>query len=294
MLGFVFAIKKFAVHDGPGIRTTLFMKGCPLDCLWCHNPEGISYKKEIALYAHKCISCKRCESVCNNSAQLFGDRKINRDKCVLCGKCAEVCFNDAITLFGNEMTVDEAFNVLIEDKDFYETSGGGITVSGGECLIQADFVSELLKKLKEENIQTAIDTCGYVPESAFLKVMPYTDIFLYDIKAFSEETHIKCTGKSNKLIWDNLSLLDKHNKKVIIRYPVIPTYNDFEAEQIAEKVSKFNNIESVDILSYHNFSGSKYDALSLKNTMPKVDPPTNEQIENIKNIFSLKGLKVND
>ncbi len=294
MLGNVFAVKKFAVHDGPGIRTTLFMKGCPLSCLWCHNPEGISYKKEIALYAHKCISCKRCESVCNNSAQLFGDRKINRDKCILCGKCAEVCFNDAITLFGNEMTVDEAFNVLIEDKDFYETSGGGVTISGGECMMQAYFVKELLKKLKAENIHTAVDTCGYAPQSAFSLVSPYTDLFLYDIKAFSEETHIKCTGKSNKLIWENLEFLDKNNKKCIIRYPVIPTYNDFEAEQIAEKLSRFNNVESVDILSYHNFSGSKYEALSLKNTMPKVDPPTNEQIAFIKNIFSSKGLKVND
>jgi len=291
MTGCVFAIKKFAVHDGPGIRTTLFMKGCPLDCLWCHNPEGKSYKKEVALYTHKCIGCKRCRSICEN--HLFEPRRIDRSKCVACGKCEKACFSEAITLFGKDMTVDEAFNALVEDKDFYETSGGGITVSGGECLMQADFVKELLMKLKEENIQTAIDTCGYVPESAFLKVMPYTDIFLYDIKAFSEETHIKCTGKSNKLIWDNLSLLDKHFIKVIIRYPVIPTYNDFEAEEIAKKLSEFKNIESVDILEYHNFSGSKYDALSLKNTMPQVQPPTNEALAEIKNIFRLYNHKVN-
>ncbi len=291
MLGCVFAIKKFAVHDGPGIRTTLFMKGCPLDCLWCHNPEGKSYKKEIAFFAHKCIGCGHCKSICEN--QQIEPRNILRENCIACGKCEKICFSEALTLYGKDMTVDEAFNALIEDKDFYLTSGGGATISGGECLMQADFVAEVLKKLKEANIHTAVDTCGYVPESAFKKVIDYTDIFLYDIKAFSEETHIKCTGKSNKLIWDNLKYLDKCNKKVIIRYPVIPEYNDFEAEDIAKKLSTFNNIESVDILQYHNFSGSKYDALGLKNTMPDVEPPTNEKLNEIRNMFSSYGLNVN-
>ena len=291
MLGCVFAVKKFAVHDGPGIRTTLFMKGCPLNCLWCHNPEGKSYKKEVALYTHKCTLCGRCKEVCEN--QLFSPRKIDRIKCIACGKCESACFNEAITVFGKDMTVEEAFNVLIEDKDFYLTSNGGATISGGECLSQADFVAAVLKKLKAEDIHTAVDTCGYAPESAFLKVIPYTDIFLYDIKAFSEETHIKCTGKSNKLIWDNLALLDKYDKKVIIRYPVIPTCNDFEAEDIAKKLSEFKNIESVDILQYHNFSGSKYDALNLENTMPQIEPPAKAQLDIIKDIFASYGLKVN-
>lgn len=292
MLGCIFAIKKFAVHDGPGIRTTLFLKGCPLDCLWCHNPEGKSYKKEMAFYIHKCTACGNCKSICEN--QQFNPRNIDRSKCIACGKCENSCFNEALSLFGKDMTVDEAFNALIEDKDFYETSGGGATVSGGECLMQADFVCALLKKLKEANIHTAVDTCGYVPESAFEKVIPYTDVFLYDIKAFSEETHIRCTGKSNKLIWDNLAYLDKNDKPVIIRYPVIPTYNDFEAEAIAKKLSEFKNIQSVDILKYHNFSGSKYDALGLENTMPEVDPPTDEDLLKIKKIFTSYNLKVNE
>ena len=290
MLGCIFAIKKFAVHDGPGIRTTLFMKGCPLDCLWCHNPEGKSYKKEIALYGHKCISCGRC-NFCEN--QKFNPRSIDREKCAACGKCQKICFNEALTVYGKDMTVAEAVNALTEDKDFYLTSGGGATVSGGECLMQADFVTEVLKKLKETEIHTAVDTCGYVPESAFMKVIPYTDVFLYDIKAFSEETHIKCTGKSNKLIWDNLAYLDKNNKKVIVRYPVIPQYNDFEAEAIAKKLSEFKNIESVDILKYHNFSGSKYDALGLENTMPQVEPPTDEALSEIRCLFASYGLNVN-
>lgn len=159
--------------------------------------------------------------------------------------------------------------------------------------MQADFVCALLKKLKEAGIHTAVDTCGYVPESAFEKVIPFTDVFLYDIKAFSEETHIKCTGKSNKLIWDNLKYLERNNKKVIIRYPVIPEYNDFEAEAIAKKLSEFKNIESVDILKYHNFSGSKYDALGLKNTMPDVNPPTEDFLNRIRELFISYGLNVN-
>ena len=294
MTGFVFALKRFAVHDGPGIRTTLFLKGCPLSCLWCHNPEGISYKREIALYTHKCISCKKCLSVCTENAQLFESRSIDREKCLLCGACEDACLNGAITVFGREMTVQDAFNAVTEDKDFYLSSGGGVTVSGGECLMQADFVQELLKLLKEDGIHTAVDTCGYVPKDAFTKVMPYTDVFLYDIKAFSEETHIKCTGKSNKLIWDNLKHITDNGKKCIIRFPLIPEYNDFEAELIAKKLSEFKNIEAVDVLKYHNFSSSKYEALSLKNTMPQVEMPTDEMHKNIKSLFASYGLKVNN
>ncbi len=294
MTGFVFALKRFAVHDGPGIRTTLFLKGCPLSCLWCHNPEGISYKREIALYTHKCISCKKCLSVCTGNAQLFEFRSIDREKCLLCGACEDACLNGAITVFGKEMTVQDAFNAVTEDKDFYLSSDGGVTVSGGECLMQADFVQELLKLLKEDGIHTAVDTCGYVPEDAFTKVMPYTDVFLYDIKAFSEETHIKCTGKSNKLIWDNLKYITDNGKKCIIRFPLIPEYNDFEAELIAKKLSEFKNIEAVDVLKYHNFSSSKYEALSLKNTMPQVEMPTDEMHKNIKSLFASYGLKVNN
>ncbi|MBR6765138.1 MAG: glycyl-radical enzyme activating protein [Clostridia bacterium] len=294
MTGFVFALKRFAVHDGPGIRTTLFLKGCPLSCLWCHNPEGISYKREIALYTHKCISCKKCLSVCTENAQLFEFRSIDREKCLLCGACEDACLNGAITVFGKEMTVQDAFNAVTEDKDFYLSSDGGVTVSGGECLMQADFVQELLKLLKEDGIHTAVDTCGYVPKDAFTKVMPYTDVFLYDIKAFSEETHIKCTGRSNKLIWDNLKYITDNGKKCIIRFPLIPEYNDFEAELIAKKLSEFKNIEAVDVLKYHNFSSSKYEALSLKNTMPQVEMPTDEMHKNIKSLFASYGLKVNN
>lgn len=295
MTGFMYALKRFAIHDGPGIRTTLFLKGCPLSCLWCHNPEGKSFSPQIAIYKHKCSLCRKCEIVCKNNVHQFDcSHNLLRDNCTFCSKCESVCFNNAIEIFGKEITVDSALKMLIEDKLFYESSSGGVTISGGEPLMQKDFVKELLIRLKEENVHTAIDTCGFVNTEVFNEIVPYTDVFLYDIKAFSEETHIKYTGKSNKIIWENLAFLDSINKPVIIRFPFIPGYNDFEAEDIAKKLSSFNNILSVDILPYHNFSSSKYDALDLIDTMPKIPVPEWEETEKIKEIFRKYDLKVND
>ncbi len=296
MIGLFYALKRFAIHDGPGIRTTLFLKGCPLSCLWCHNPEGKGFKPEIALYNHKCTQCLNCISVCENNVHVFNENhSLNRSACAFCQKCEKACFNNAIEIFGKEITVDEALKMVTEDKLFYTTSnGGGVTVSGGEPLMQAEFVKELFIKLKEMGIHTCVDTCGYVDKKAFDLVAPYTDLFLYDIKAFSEETHIKCTGKSNKIIWENLEYLNKINKPVVIRFPFVPSFNDFEADDIAKKLSTFKNILSVDILPYHNFSSSKYEALDLKDTMPKIPTPTKEQTESIKAIFRKHNLKVND
>lgn len=295
MTGCYFALKRFAVHDGPGIRTTLFLKGCPLSCLWCHNPEGKSFKPQIAFYKHKCTNCLRCANVCKNNVHDFdNEHLVTKDNCAFCSACATVCFNNAIEVFGKTVSVDEALKMVLEDRLFYETSSGGVTVSGGEPLMQADFVKALLKNLKEQNIHTAVDTCGYAPQEAFNSVLPYTDLFLYDIKAFKEETHVKLTGKSNKLIWDNLEYVTKNGKQVIIRFPFVPGYNDSEAEEIAKKLTEFNNILSVDILPYHNFSSSKYDALGLEDTMPRIPMPTKEETEKIKAIFKKQGLKVND
>ena len=291
----MYALKRFAIHDGPGIRTTLFLKGCPLSCLWCHNPEGKSFSPQIAIYKHKCSLCRKCAEVCNFNVHNFNDtHTLLRDNCTFCSKCESVCFNNAIEIFGKEITVDSALKMLIEDKLFYESSSGGVTISGGEPLMQKDFVKELLIRLKEENVHTAIDTCGYVDTEVFKEVAPYTDIFLYDIKAFSEETHIKCTGKSNKIIWENLAFLDLIKKPVIIRFPFVPGYNDFEAEDIAKKLSSFNNVLSVDILPYHNFSSSKYQALDLIDTMPKIPTPKTEETEKIKKIFRKYNLRVNN
>lgn len=282
----IFEIKRFAVHDGNGIRTTVFFKGCPLKCLWCHNPEGISFKRQLAFYESKCINCGECAAVCPAGAQKItaAGHIYNREKCVLCGGCERACLGNALTLYGKEMTVEELMPILLEDKSFYDNSGGGITLSGGECLCQPDFCAELLKNAKENGLNTAVDTCGFVPRTAIEKVMPFTDMFLYDIKAIDENVHIKCTGQSNRRILENLKYIDAAGKKTEIRYPYVPGYNSGEAESIAEFVSSLKNVTGVRVLSYHNYAGSKYLSLGMKNTLPD-KLPDNEEIENIKRLF---------
>ena len=256
MTATVFEIKRFAVHDGDGIRTTVFFKGCPLRCVWCHNPEGLTATPQVAHYEHKCIGCGECKNE---------------------GFTPESCLGEATVLYGKEVTVDELLPLLLEDRDFYETSGGGVTLSGGECLMQADFCAELLKKLKKQGIHTAVDTCGFVPRTALDKVLPYTDVFLYDIKALDEDVHIRCTGKSNKRILENLKYLDSLGKNIEIRIPYVPEYNADQMEKIAWFLSKLKSIRKIRILPYHNYAGSKYSALNIKNTLPPV-LPTDEEI----------------
>ena len=179
----VFDIKKFAVHDGDGIRTTVFFKGCSLKCVWCHNPEGIEFKPQLAYYENKCISCGECVKVCPASAHTFKENshKFNRNKCIACGKCESVCLGKALSFYEKEISVDELLPILLEDREFYKNSNGGVTLSGGECLMQPNFCAELLQRLKAEGVNTAVDTCGFVPKDTIEKVIPYTDIFLYDI-----------------------------------------------------------------------------------------------------------------
>ena len=198
----IFEMKRFAVHDGDGIRTTVFFKGCPLRCVWCHNPEGICAKSELAYLAHKCISCGECVSVCPTGAHTLdnGLHAFQREKCIACGKCAELCLGNALTFYGKETTVDELLPLLLKDKDFYNRSGGGVTLSGGECLLYADFCAELLKRLQEQGVNTAVDTCGFVSKTALDKVIPYTNVFLYDIKALSCPVQRICVALSNAFI----------------------------------------------------------------------------------------------
>lgn len=286
-------IKRFAVHDGDGIRTTVFFKGCPLKCVWCHNPESMDFKPQLAYYENKCANCGDCMFVCGNEVHSVknGSHKINRDRCIGCGKCEKMCLNDALKLHGKEMSVEELLPLLIEDKDFYDSSGGGVTLSGGECLMQADFCRELLKKLKENGVHTAVDTCGFVSKDALDKVMPYTDIFLYDIKAYDEDVHIKCTGQSNKIILENLKYLDECGKKTEVRIPYVPGYNDDQIEKIAQFLSELKNVTKVRVLSYHNYAVSKYTSLGMANNLPKA-LPQDEDIEKANVTLKEYGINV--
>ncbi len=270
----IFEIKRFAVHDGDGIRTTVFFKGCPLRCIWCHNPEGLESVPRLAYFSHKCIGCGECVAVCPTGAHSISDEGhiFDRKKCVSCGKCAENCVGEALTLYGKTVTVSDLLPMLLEDREFYQNSGGGASLSGGQCLMQADFCEELLKALKAEGISTAVDTCGFVSRSALQKVIPYTDVFLYDIKAFDEDVHKRLTGVSNAVILDNLSYLDSVGKAIEIRIPYVPRCNSDQMEKIAELLSALKNVRRVRVLPYHSYASHKYAALGIKNTLPAVIP----------------------
>ena len=271
MTGKIFEIKRFAVHDGDGIRTTVFLKGCPLRCVWCHNPEGIEFQTQLAFYPHKCIGCGECKKE---------------------GFTAQKCLGEAKIEYGKDVTPEELLPILLEDKNFYESSGGGITLSGGECLCQDDFCAQLLSLCKAEGLHTAVDTCGFVKKEALDKVIPYTDIFLYDVKAYDEDIHIRCTGRSNKIILQNLKYIDSLGKAIEIRIPLVPGYNDGEIGKIAKFLASLKNITKVRILPYHNYAASKYAALNIANTLPDRLPTANE-IEDAKSLIEkITGLSV--
>ena len=288
----IFDIKHFAVHDGPGIRTTVFFKGCPLRCAWCHNPESISRKLELSYFAYKCVNCTRCSEVCEAGVHVFsnGHHSLQRDKCLNCGNCVSACSRGALTLYGRDVTVDKVFSELIEDRDFYGETGG-VTLSGGECLMQSDFCREILEKLKAEGIHTAIDTSGFAPKASLDNVIPYTDLFLYDIKAFSEKRHIECTGESNKIILENLLYLDSLGKQIEVRIPFVPDFNSGEIEKMAEFLAPLKSLSGVRVLPYHNFAKSKYASLSMIDTSPE-NLPTDAEIKKAEDILSSCGLKV--
>jgi pyruvate formate lyase activating enzyme len=289
----IFEIKRFAVHDGDGIRTTVFFKGCPLSCVWCHNPEGIFQKPQLAYYPHKCIGCGECFNTCPRQTHSFenGNHILKRENCTACGECAGECLGNALTIYGQEKTVDELFELVMQDKEFYENSDGGVTLSGGECLLQADACAVLLQKLKSVNVHTAVDTCGFISKTALDKVIPYTDIFLYDLKAIDEKTHIRCTGQSNTVILENLLYLDRLGVKTEIRIPFVPDYNDGEIEKMGEFLANLKHVTKVRVLAYHNFAGSKYQSLDMPNTMPE-RLPTEKELERAKTILKSFALQV--
>ncbi len=289
MEGVIFDLRKFSIHDGPGIRTTVFFKGCPMGCWWCHNPEGMHKQQEIMINPARCIKeCQECLNICNSISK---KEKISIDKktCNLCGKCALACPAEAIEMVGKNVSVKDVMDKIEEDKVFYEVSGGGATFSGGEPLMQPDFLKALLSNCKEKGIHTALDTSGYAPYAPYSiieSMMGNVDLFLYDLKVMDDGMHRKYTGVSNALILRNLAELSKAHKNIEIRFPLIPliTDTDENVKQVLEFLTKLG-IRRISLLPFHVIGYKKYERLGLENRMLVAPSISQEKVEKIKTFF---------
>lgn len=264
MKGNIFNIQRFSINDGPGIRTTVFLKGCPLSCAWCHNPESNSPLPDIFYDPVKCAGCGKCEKICKNAQHVFdsGEHIFLRSSCTLCMDCVSACPAGAFEICGKEITPEDILSEVLRDKEFYEESGGGVTLSGGEPLMQYDFAAEILKKSKEYGIHTAVETSGYCKKD-LSEIRKFVDLWLYDIKLFPENKHIEYTGVSNKIILDNLYFLDNAGAKIILRCPIIPdiNLNKDHFNEIAKLAESLKNIEAVHFEPYHPLGTSKAEKL---------------------------------
>lgn len=290
--GIIFNIQKFSINDGPGIRTTVFMKGCPLNCIWCHNPESKSGKKEVFYDERKCSGCRRCGDVCSEGCHFFDApvHDYDRTKCVVCGKCADVCYNQALENVGEEKTVDEVLSEVMKDKIFYDNSGGGITLSGGEPMYQAEFAYELLKKSKEYGLHTCIETCGFANEENYRKIAEYVDIFLFDYKETDPTLHKEYTGVDNKLILDNLRMLSDMGKSVVLRCPIIPGLNDRSDhfDGIAHIANTYSNITEINIEPYHPLGSGKAKMLGKEYVLSELTFPADDTVKEWIDIIAAK------
>ena len=264
-MGSIVSLKRFEIHDGDGIRTTLFLKGCPLKCVWCHNPECIDKKPVLSYNEQNCINCMQCTDICDCHVNEDGRHLFRRENCKACGKCEKVCLGGALKLYGTEISADDIMPLLLEDQAFYKNSGGGVTISGGEPLMQSQFCAEILKRLKSCGINTAVDTCGFAARADFDRVVPFTDTFLYDLKAYDEQAHIRCTGKSNRIILENLKYLDEKGKKIEVRIPYIPGLTSGEILNLGLFLKDIKSVNKVRLLAYH-CAESKYRAIGLSYT----------------------------
>ncbi|NLH72314.1 MAG: glycyl-radical enzyme activating protein [Verrucomicrobia bacterium] len=259
--GLVFNIQKYSVNDGPGIRTTVFLKGCPLRCTWCHNPEGISAAQELIWIKTRCTSCGACRSVCQIADLVPGQGPIpsGHEKCVLCFKCVSACPSGARQVAGREMTVEEVMDEVRRDQMFYEDSGGGVTFSGGEPFRQHKFLMGLLEAGRNKGLHTAVDTCGFVSKEKLIEALPLVDLFLYDIKMMDDAKHVRYTGVSNSLIIENLRLLDDAGAHIWLRIPIIPEVNDSptDVEAIVKLAAQLKSVQQINLLPYHSIGAHK-------------------------------------
>lgn len=282
MKGRISHIQRFSLGDGPGIRTTVFFKGCPLHCAWCHNPETIHKEKQLMYHKNLCVSCGLCASVCGAGAHMItssGEHELSREKCVLCGKCASVCPHGALEINGKVLDSDEIMKAIYEDKDFYAESGGGVTLSGGEPLSQPEFAVELARKCSEAGIRVLIDTAAQASFEVFEDIMQYADEYYVDLKAATEEDYRKMTGGSLKPVTDNITGLVKAGKRVTIRIPVIPGHN-FSVEYMKKMADVLvpTGAKTVNLLPFHNLCAEKYTALGRKYPYSDIESLKKEQL----------------
>ncbi len=311
LTGKFYDIQGFSVHDGPGIRLTLFMKGCPLRCPWCHSPESQAFPTELNWMEIKCVGiekCGKCLDVCPQGAITPGKKKkaptgdeeitlvtVDRSKCDNCGKCAEVCTSKALYMCGTDYTLEEIMQRVRRDKPFFEKSGGGVTVSGGECLCQPEFLLEILKACKEEGVHTAVDTTGFADWKWFEKILPYTDLFLYDLKQMDSQKHKQTVGVPNELILENGKKIAAAGGKFQIRIPVIPMFNDSvqDFEAYGNYIKELGDaVEVVQLLPYHNLGTVKWERLGNTKPILEAKPPSDELMQARKEQLEALGINV--
>jgi pyruvate formate lyase activating enzyme len=288
-------IQGFSIHDGPGIRTVVFFKGCPLSCQWCANPECLSGKPQMGFIEKLCANCGKCLDVCTNNAILRneGEHRIDYSRCRFCGNCRDQCYYGALVRYGESMTLAEVWDAVRRDKMFYDESGGGVTVSGGEPMLRPAFVRELFELSRQERINTCVETCGCVDPEALLETIPLTDHFLFDLKQMDPEAHRKHTGQSNSTILKNAALLIQHGANVLFRQPLIPGVNN-SIENI-EATARFltslgKNAARLEIMPFHRMGQSKYKALNMLYTMDGLGAADDEQVEAARKAYVQCGI----
>jgi len=295
-VGKISNIMKYSIHDGPGIRTTVFFKGCPLSCLWCHNPESQSLDQELMDRPERCIGCGQCLEICSNGAVEWsaGNLTYLRDHCQVCGACCQVCPAEVRVLVAKTMSVSEVMAEIEKDLIFYDESGGGVTFSGGEAFLQPTILLELLKECRKKEIHTTLETCGFVSLEVLQTISEFVDLFLYDLKHMDSQKHQDVTRVPNELIINNLRWLAEHHDRVVVRVPIIPEINDEESNlhQIGDFVASLKRITELHLLPYHAAGVEKYQRLGRRYQLPDLQFPDKERMAQIAKQMEQYGLKV--
>lgn len=293
--GIVTNIQRFSIHDGPGIRTTVFLKGCNLRCFWCHNPETLDTKPQLQLFPNRCIGCGACFERCQRGAheRIDGSRAYHRELCLACGRCAETCYAEALVITGELKTAEEVVDEVLRDKPFYETSHGGVTLSGGEPLLQLDFSFDILQRCQAEGLHTAIETALNFPWSRVEAILPVTDLIMLDIKVVDSSRHKECTGVPNERILENVRQLGHLDKPLIVRTPVIPGVNDTPEEvlAIARLAAELPNLLYYELLPFHPMASGKYDSLGMDYRARELARPGKELIEQLTSVAASTGIQ---